>query len=98
MLPGDQAHCGLDVLPQFINRAGLARIVASDSQAASERGTRTFKAPDIITLPAMNGDRHLGDGGEHLLDIDTYGGITLDRFIEISSGHKTYFDWTSLSS
>ncbi len=65
MLAWDEREGFVQILLQFLDRAGFSGIVARGLNAASQRTAGAFKAADIVALPAMEGDRN---GGERLQD------------------------------
>jgi hypothetical protein len=48
------------ILTQFVRRPRLARITTSHGEASAEGISAILKTPDVITLPAVEGDRNLG--------------------------------------
>jgi hypothetical protein len=74
---GDECGGLLEVGAQLIGRAGAARVVAGDCEAAAHCGAGVFKAAHVIALPAVDGD---GDGGEFPdggFDVDAVLGVAL---------------------
>ncbi len=72
---GHDRKCLLEVCPQFIGCAGLAGVVAGDGQSAAERLAGVLKAPDIITLPAMDGNRDAVELLEGFVGVHAQGGV-----------------------
>lgn len=59
MAAGDQAQSRLDILPQIVDRLCLARVISGGLNAAARQlGAGRFKAADVITLPAVHGNRN----------------------------------------
>ncbi len=66
----------VDVLPQLLNGAGLARIVAGGLDAASaECSASGFKAADVIALPAVQRDRNRFQPLQGGFSVDAPGGV-----------------------
>ena len=77
VLAGDQRQRLLEVSAQFVDRPGFPGVVASGlNAAAGEHCIWFFKTADVVSLPAVQGDRRSGERGEHGLGIDAEGGIT----------------------
>ena len=66
----------VEVGAEFLNRARLAGVVAGGLNAAAfEFRAGFFEPADIIALPAMQGDRRLGEGFEGGFGVHAEGGV-----------------------
>ena len=71
MLARDTVERLLGIAAKLIRRACLARVTAGRRQTAAElpRSAR-FKPPDVVALPAMQGDRHARQPLQRGLGVD----------------------------
>ena len=72
---GDEGEGHIEIGPQFIRRAGLARIIARHGQSAAEFLARMLKAADIVPLPAMERNGDLGEAAQRLLHAHAVGRV-----------------------
>ena len=87
MLAGDERKRLVEVGAKFIGRAGFAWIVSGHRNAAAESFAGVFKTADIITLPAVEGNRDGGELGHGRIGIDAEVGILgLGEFVGLGDG------------
>ena len=77
VLPGDEGECLLVVRAQLVGRARLSGVVARGLDAAAGEARRVLEAPHVVALPAVQGQRDGGEGGERLLGVHAPGGVCL---------------------
>ena len=65
----------LEVRPELLRCAGFARVVSGDGQSAAERLAGVLEAAHIIALPAMDGNRDVGDLLQCSVGVHAQGGI-----------------------
>ena len=58
MFPGNERERLGRVLTQFISGAGFTGIVPGRREAAADLRRRRFESADVVSLPAVNRDRH----------------------------------------
>ena len=76
VLSRNQREGFFQILPKFRRSSSLTGIVSRRGKAASgEVGGVVFKSPDIITLPAVKGNRYGCEVLDHLLGVDSMGGV-----------------------
>ena len=63
MATGNERESFLDIRTKLAGVACFTEIVSGDRDAAAKRPARVFEAADIVTFPAMERDRNLGNGG-----------------------------------
>jgi hypothetical protein len=77
MFAGDEREGLGEIISQFVGRASFAGIIAGDSETAAKGGVGIFEAADVITLPAMEGDRNARQLGEGFANIDAMAGVAV---------------------
>jgi len=69
VLAGDQRVGLLQVGAQLLGRAGFAGIIAGGNEAAGQHTAGMFKTADVVALPAVEGDRYLGQDFQGAVNI-----------------------------
>jgi len=77
----------LEVLPQFLRRPRLARIIAGDGQSPAQLLPGPLETADVVTLPAMDGNRDSAKLFDSSLSIHAQFGIPFSgqfvRFFDV---------------
>ena len=60
----------VEIHPQFVRRAGLARMVAGDGKAAANGSGAVLETGNVIALPAMKRDGDCREGLQGRLHVD----------------------------
>ena len=76
---GNQRSGFVHVRPELLGRAGPARIIPGRSDPAAI-ARAAFEAVHVVSLPAMQRDRGLGQGLECFFRVDAEGGVAFERF------------------
>ena len=71
----DEREGHVEIGPQFIRRAGLARIVARHCQPAAEFLAGMLKAANVVPLPAVERNGNLGEAAQRLLHAHAVGRV-----------------------
>ena len=85
-----------EVRPQFIRRTSLAGVIAGDRQPAAEFLPGVLETADIVTLPAVDGNRDAGKLLECIVGVHTQGriaffGEAVGLFNLLGSAHRYRF-------
>ena len=63
------------VAAQLVGRPRLAGIIAGRGEAAAQLAVRLFEPADVVSLPAVEGDRHGGEPLEGRIRVDAEIGV-----------------------
>jgi hypothetical protein len=86
MLARDQRICEFQVAAQLIGCASTSEIVSGHCQSVAERSPVTLKSSDVISLPAMNRDRHSAEPRQGSIDVHP------KRFVLLLGKLKSWVD------
>ena len=70
----DQAVGLVEIAAQLISRAGLAGVVARGGDSTRQLAAG-LEASDVIALPAVQAQSHVGQGGDRRFGIDAEQGV-----------------------
>lgn len=74
------------VAPQFVRCSSAPRMIAGDGEPIAECAIVTFKARNVVALPAVHRDLHAAQALERSINVHAY------RFVLLASEPECYFD------
>jgi hypothetical protein len=77
VLAGDYREHLLEIRAEFLRSAGFARIIAGDGETATQFAFTSFESPNIVPLPAVEGNRNSGQGPKGSVHVDIEVGVAL---------------------
>ena len=75
----DKGECLTDIGSQLVWRAGLTWVIACDGEAASEGASSLLESADVVSLPALEGNRNCGERFEGFVNINAHLGVPFSR-------------------